>query len=258
MTETKSSSAVDCRQIWRSADAVCLDVDSTVVPYEGIDVLADFCGVGKEVAEYTKRAMDGACLYLASACIFILRHAGGVKFETALTERLKLMNVSRKQLDACLKQHPPKLTPGVADLIALLHERKVPVFLVSGGFRAMIEPVAKLLEIPKERIFANQLLFKEDEEGSYAGFDASEPTSKSGGKPLVVGALMKQHGFTRLVAIGDGATDLETRPPAAAFIGFGGVVARQKVKEGADWFVTDFKELIAELSAVSKSSASAS
>ena len=163
------------------------------------------------------------------------------------------MNVSRKQLDACLKQHPPKLTAGVAELVAVLHARKVPVFLVSGGFRAMIEPVAELLSIPKERIFANQLLFGED--GSYAGFDDKEPTSKSGGKPLVVGTLMKTHGFQRLVAIGDGATDLETRPPAAGFIGFGGVVVRQKVKEGADWFVTDFAELIAPLKSESASGA---
>ncbi len=28
------------------------------------------------------------------------------------------------------------------------------------------------------------------------------------------------------------------------FVGFGGVVVRQAVKEGADWFVTDFQELI--------------
>ena len=47
--------------------------------------------------------------------------------------------------------------------------------------------------------------------------------------------------------IGDGATDMEARPPADAFIGFGGVVVREKVKQGADWFVTDMQELINEL-----------
>ena len=45
--------------IWKEADAVCFDVDSTVSPHEGIDVLAEFCGVGKQVAEYTKKAMEG-------------------------------------------------------------------------------------------------------------------------------------------------------------------------------------------------------
>ena len=31
---------------WRRADAVCFDVDSTVITNEGIDDLAEFCGVG--------------------------------------------------------------------------------------------------------------------------------------------------------------------------------------------------------------------
>ena len=36
----------------------------------------------------------------------------------------------------------------------------------------------------------------------------------------------------------------EARPPASAFIGYGGVVTRATVKAGADWFVTDFQDLI--------------
>lgn len=35
--------------------AVCFDVDSTVIAEEGIDVLADFCGAAKAVAELTNR-----------------------------------------------------------------------------------------------------------------------------------------------------------------------------------------------------------
>jgi hypothetical protein len=41
-----------------------------------------------------------------------------------------------------------------------------------------------LLHVPKERIYANNLLFKES--GEFAGFDASEPTSRSGGKAKVI------------------------------------------------------------------------
>lgn len=39
------------KAVWRIADCVCFDVDSTVVVDEGIDKLADFMGKGKEVAE---------------------------------------------------------------------------------------------------------------------------------------------------------------------------------------------------------------
>ena len=41
----------------RNADAVCFDVDSTVILDEGIDELADFCGAGKAVAEWTANKM---------------------------------------------------------------------------------------------------------------------------------------------------------------------------------------------------------
>ena len=44
--------------------------------------------------------------------------------------------------------------------------------------------------------------------------------------------------------VGDGVTDMHAKPPADAFIGFGGVVVREKVRDGADWFVTDLSELL--------------
>lgn len=37
---------------WKKVDAVCFDVDSTVITEEGIDCLAAFCGKEKEVAEW--------------------------------------------------------------------------------------------------------------------------------------------------------------------------------------------------------------
>jgi len=104
----------------------------------------------------------------------------------------------------------------------------------------MIEPVADKLNIPYNRIYANNLLFK-TEDGTFAGFDKDEPTSRDGGKPAVVKLLKEAHGYSTVVMIGDGVTDMQARPPASLFIGFGGVVVREKVKQGADWFIDDFK-----------------
>ena len=42
----------DCLKIWKSADAVCFDVDSTVTTGEGLDDLAAYCGAGEEVAAW--------------------------------------------------------------------------------------------------------------------------------------------------------------------------------------------------------------
>lgn len=87
----------------------------------------------------------------------------------------------------------------------------------------MIEPVADRLLIPYHRIYANTLLFDEAT-GDFAGFDANEPTSRDGGKPAVVQTLIDAHGYSPMVMIGDGATDMQAKPPADVFIGFGGIV----------------------------------
>ena len=62
-----------------------------------------------------------------------------------------------------------------------------------------------------------------------------------------------------VVMVGDGVTDLEARPPADVFIGaeaaiehcvdyfltgYGGVTERERVRQGADFYVTDFATLI--------------
>jgi len=217
----------------QKADAVCFDVDSTVITKEGIDELAAFLGVGDRVAALTASAMGGS-----------------VPFHEALAARLDVMRPSRKQLDAMLAAHPPAdlLTPGIAALIARLVALNKRVYLVSGGFRQMIEPVAAELAIPPTDIYANSLLF--DDAGDFTGHDPAEPTSRAGGKAKVVADLKASRGYSTVVMIGDGATDMEARDVpggADAFIGFGGIQVRDKVKAGADWFVTSFDELMKPL-----------
>ena len=217
------------KQLWRLSRAVCFDVDSTVVTEEGIDVLAEACGAGPAVAEWTRKAMGGS-----------------VPFHVALEARLSLFKPSRKDVQDCLDKHPLQLTPGMPELMKKLQDNGKHVYLVSGGFRQMIHPVAKVLNIPLERVFANNLLFDE-KTGQYVGFDVNEPTSRAGGKGVVVGGLKEKFGYEPIIMVGDGATDMEARPPATAFVGFGGVIVREAVKKGSDWYVMDVQEMIDEL-----------
>lgn len=207
---------------------------------------------------------------------------GSTPFREALQARLDLIKPSRDDIAACLAAHPPQLSPGVADLISGLHARGTDVYLVSGGFRLvrscvclpplhhkgnktkkrqkayastlphtkMINPVADMLSIPHDRVYANTILFSDD--GKYAGFDASEPTSEDGGKPAVIASLKASHNYSPVVMVGDGATDLQARPPADAFIGFGGIAVREVVEQGSDWFVKDFGECVDVVKANSK------
>lgn len=158
------------------------------------------------------------------------------------------MKPTRQQIAQMLTEQPLTLTPGVANLIGLLNERSKHVYFVSGGFRQMIEPTAAQLGVSKGRIYANSLLFNDD--GDFRSHLDSEPTSRAGGKAKVVADLKATHGYKTVVMVGDGATDMEARDVpggADAFIGFGGVVVREKVKAGADWFVTDFADLVETL-----------
>ncbi|TVU50134.1 hypothetical protein EJB05_01491 [Eragrostis curvula] len=216
---------------WRDADAVCFDFDSTVCLDEGIDELAVFCGAGAEVAEWTAKAMTGL-----------------VEFEEALAARLSLFKPSLDQVENCLEQRPPRISPGISELIGKLKAKNVDVYLISGGFRQMIKPVALELGIPPDNIFANQLLFGTS--GGYVGFDPKEPTSRSGGKAVAVQHIRQKRGYKTLVMIGDGATDLEARQPGGAdmFICYGGVQMRESVARKADWVVSDFHELMIQLS----------
>lgn len=166
-----------------------------------------------------------------------------MSFRTALQARLNLIQPTRQRLEQFLIRHPSQLTAGIEELIDLLHERKIPVYLITGGFHSIVDPVAEQLNIPLKNVFANQLLFNED--GSYAGFDENEMTSDSGGKGRAIEYLREKFGYQRMIMIGDGATDMEAE--ADGFIGFGGNIVREKVRDSAPWFVNSFYVLIEEL-----------
>ncbi|KAL0036145.1 hypothetical protein WJX79_005418 [Trebouxia sp. C0005] len=212
---------------WRSAQAVCFDVDSTLCEDESIDELANFLGVGQQVADMTANAMGGS-----------------VKFEDALEMRLAVMKTSHQNIQDFLAAHPPRISKGIAELVQTLQRRHTAVYLVSGGFRPIINPIAEILQIPQENVYANTILH--DENGDYIGFDTSEFTSRSGGKPAAIRAIKAQHNYSPLVMIGDGATDLEARQEGGAdlFIGYGGVVQRPSVAAGADWYIYKIQQLL--------------
>ncbi|WAR25035.1 SERB-like protein, partial [Mya arenaria] len=195
LLEKRSMSTVEeCKLVWQRADVVCFDVDSTLLKDEGLDELAEFCGVGAEITEFRKH-------------------------------------------------HKILFSDGVQELVEALHARGTKVYLVSGGFHSLIEPATERLNIPKENIFANRFKFYYD--GTYAGFDTDQPTSDSGGKKIVAEQLKASS--KNLVFVGDGVTDMEAYPPADCFIGYGGNVIRESVREKASWYVMDLRELITAL-----------
>ncbi|GAX75615.1 hypothetical protein CEUSTIGMA_g3059.t1 [Chlamydomonas eustigma] len=225
--------------IWHKAEAVCFDVDCTVTVNDSLDLLAEYMGVGKEVENLTKKAMDGT-----------------LSLGQALEERLKLINCKPKDIKSFLAANPPqsRFAKGIVSLVTRLQERDVTVYLISGGFRELTLPIAEQLGIPRQQVFANRMLWQWDDEtlepSRLVGFDISEPTARNQGKPQAIAKIREAHTYSSVVMIGDGITDLEAvqvSGGADLFIGYGGVQRRAAVEKDADWYVMDFAELEAAM-----------
>ena len=74
---------------------------------------------------------------------------------------LNLINLEWYNLEFFVTQH---VVYFFKKLVAALHKQGTDVYLISGGFKRIIQHAAEQLQIPAENIFANRLLF--DDEGT--------------------------------------------------------------------------------------------
>ena len=84
---------------------------------------------------------------------------GKMRFEEALKERLDAMQPSASDVERFLQQRPPRITQGIPELVSALHGRQIAVYLISGGFRDIIGPIADKLEIDRSHVYANTICF---------------------------------------------------------------------------------------------------
>ena len=109
---------------------MCFDVDSTVCTDEGIDELAAFLGKGEEVAEMDQQG-----------------HVRRRRLSRGAEMRLSVMQPTEQSVETYLANNEPKISPGVPELFDALRANGKTVYLVSGGFRQMIAPVAARLSV---------------------------------------------------------------------------------------------------------------
>lgn len=197
-------------------DLAFFDVDSTLVSIEGIDLL----GQGHaEVAELTRAAMEGS-----------------VPLDEVYARRLEIIRPSRDSVERLAEEYRASLVEGAAELIDVLRREGVSIYLVTAGIAQAVVPLAQTLGISVSQVRAVALVF--DESGQYLDFDRRSPLTRPGGKEIVVRDIRaRSHG--RAVFVGDGVSDLETKAAVDLFIGFGGVTVRDRVRDGADSYVTD-------------------
>ncbi len=196
---------------------ICFDCDSTLSQIEGIDELAKRAGLGEEMSVLTNSAMNGE-----------------VPLEAVYERRLSLIKPDQNAVSWLADLYIETIVDGAEEVVNDLIEKGKQVHIISGGLRQAILPLAKKLGLPADHIHAVDVFF--DHQGSYQGFDTASPLAKTGGKAEICQSL--QNGTSNLVMIGDGQTDLESKQAGAIFIGFGGVVERETVREQADYYVS--------------------
>lgn len=189
---------------------VFFDVDSTLVTIEGIDVLA---AGNPEVVRLTDAAMNGE-----------------IALDQVYGRRLEIIRPTPAQIEDLGRQYIASMVAGAAETIATLREAGADIHLVTAGIEQAILPLAQHCGIAPRAVHAVKLIF--DDAGRYVDFDRRSLLTRPGGKELVVRSIMARS-KGKSAFIGDGVTDLETKPAVDLFIGFGGVIARPAVKENA-------------------------
>ncbi|BDD40507.1 phosphoserine phosphatase SerB [Streptococcus ruminantium] len=211
---------------------VVMDVDSTLIMEEGIDLLGEEAGVGSQVAEITERAMRGE-----------------LDFVEALRERVALLKGLPETVLATIFERI-HFTPGAEELVAELHRRGYKVAVVSGGFHQTVDRLAERLNL--DYVEANTL---EIVDGVLTGQVLGEIVTKDVKKAkLRAWAMENSLEMKDTIAMGDGANDLPMIQEAGIGIAF---CAKSVVEKEAPYRITEknlYKliEIIDEVASQSK------
>jgi phosphoserine phosphatase len=193
----------------RALRLIVMDVDSTLIRDEVIDLLAARAGCAEEVAKVTAAAMRGE-----------------LDFAASLRERVGLLaGLPAEVLDSVRGEL--RLTAGAETLIRTLRGLGYKSGIVSGGFTEVIAPLAAGLGI--DYVAANSL---EITAGKLTG-RLSGPVIDRAGKADALRRFASDAGvpLSQTVAVGDGANDLDMIAAAGLGVAFN---ARPVVRDAAD------------------------
>lgn len=188
---------------------VVMDVDSTLIQDEVVDLLAEHAGVGDQVSKITERAMNGE-----------------IDFAQSLRERVGLLaGLSESVIEQV--RHQVRLTPGARTLCRTLNRLGYRIVLVSGGFINVIGPIAAELGVSEVR--ANTL---EIADGKITG-ELLGPIVDRVGKRNALEDVARRHAIPRrrIIAIGDGANDIDMLEAAGLGVAFN---AKKALQDRAD------------------------
>ena len=216
---------------WPGFQHVIFDCDSTLSVIEGIDELSSEKDHQSEISRLTSAAMDGECA-----------------LEDVYHRRLDLLNPTRAQVVELTEKYKHNMVADAELVVHTLLENGISVYIVSGGLEEPVQRFGAALGVPLKNIRAVPVLYDElsgewwrqgDATGrndqNYYKTGTSYLTGSEGKQGEIASLLEGKTGSSMLV--GDGVSDLSAAQAVDLFVGFGGVVVREKVKNDARVFV---------------------
>ena len=193
---------------------VQLDVDSTFIQQEAIELLAAKAGVLDQVSAITESAMRGE-----------------LDFEQSLRTRVSLLKGLPESAITAV-QNEIRLTNGAHDLVDNLHAKGHSVTLVSGGFINIIKPMIESLSIKHYKANTLEIV------GGVLTGELVGPIIDRAAKGAALLEFAKVSGveIKNTVAIGDGANDLDMMALAGLSIAFN---AKPIVVQAADFAINE-------------------
>ncbi len=213
---------------WPPYKHIFFDCDSTLTAVEGIDILAEMVGKKWRIEVLTNAAMDGK-----------------LDLEEIYDKRLRAIRPTQEQIHQIRNDYKKHAVEDAKELIAALHAMGHEVYIISGGLLDPVQEFGIYLGVPKERIRAVGVAYDQlsgdwwdtddAQHRRYMHFHEGALTI-SDGKAQIVKELMGDDSG-RALLIGDGNSDLLAGRAVDLFVGYGGVVARDRVQKESRVFM---------------------
>lgn len=217
-----------------SHNVLIFDFDSTLVAVESLDELSKIVldgAIDKDERVRTIRQITDAGM------------AGEIGFEESLSKRFAQIKPHQSDIQQLVEKLLDSVSVSVWKYESFLKQNADDIWIVSGGFKDFIDPVAIYFGISPDHVIANQMVWGED--GYAVGYDTSLPLAHDNGKVAAIKALNFSSDVD-VVMVGDGMTDYAVYEArlAGKFIAYTENVRREAVAERSDFEVSDFGELL--------------
>tara|TARA_B100002052_G_scaffold284457_1_gene296347 strand:- start:2382 stop:3107 length:726 start_codon:yes stop_codon:yes gene_type:complete len=211
--------------------SIIIDFDSTIIKSESFDCLSKIIlnqtknksEIIKKISNLTNQGMNGE-----------------ISFEQSMNERLLLLNMNKNHIKSLSLEASEDFDETFIKNLDFFEKLVENIYIVSGGFKEVIEDAFKFISSKSWNIFGNEFKYRGD---SIIGINRKNLLSKNLGKVKLVESLNLSGD---VIVVGDGYTDYELKKFNVAnyFLCYTRNIKRDKILEYSDLVCNDFNQVV--------------